>query len=66
MGRVCGMSGVKGYVDTGFGGKACRRRPLKDVGMDWMIILQWIFKKQDDKEWTGSKRPGKRTHGKLL
>ena len=36
------------------------------MGMDWMIILKWILKKQDDREWTGFKRPGKRTSGKLL
>jgi hypothetical protein len=34
--------------------------------MDWMIMLKWIFKKQDDREWTGLKRPRKRTSGKLL
>jgi hypothetical protein len=43
-----------------FGGKACRRRLLKDIGMDW------IFKKQDEREWTGFTRPRKRTSGKLL
>jgi hypothetical protein len=63
-GHVACLGGREIY--TGFGGKACRRRFLKDIGMDWMIVLKWIFKKQDDREWTGLKRPRKGTSGKLL
>jgi hypothetical protein len=58
MGRACGMSGVKRNIFR-FGGKACRRRFQKDLGMYWMIILKWIFKKQDDREWTDSRGLGK-------
>jgi hypothetical protein len=34
-------------------GRADRKNNLVYLGVDWMIILQWIFKKWDVKVWTG-------------
>ena len=49
--------------DTGIGGKcgACRvlmgkpekRKHLKDLPVDWTVILKWNFKKWDRVAWTG-------------
>jgi hypothetical protein len=35
-------------------GNPSERDHLEDPGVDWKIILRWIFKKWDVEEWTGS------------
>jgi hypothetical protein len=39
---------------------------LKDVDLDGMIILKWVFKKSDREAWTGSIWLGIGTGGGLL
>jgi len=46
MGRACSTYG--GEVYTGFWCRSLRERDhLEDPGIDWRIILSWIFKKWD-------------------
>jgi hypothetical protein len=45
----------KGEVHTGFWWRKLRERDhLKDVGVDWRIILKWILEKWDGEARTGS------------
>jgi hypothetical protein len=30
-----------------------KKSHLEDLGVDWRIILRWIFKKWDGEAWTG-------------
>jgi hypothetical protein len=54
-------------VVTGFWCRNLRLRdPLKDPGIDGKIILRWIFKKWDERAWTGSMCPRIGTGGAHL
>ena len=54
------MSGTcSAYCDKigayrGLVGNLRQRDHLKDPGVDWRIILKWIFRKWDVVAWTGS------------
>ena len=54
MGGECSAYGG-GEVNTGFWWGHLRERDhLGDTGLDWRIILRWIFRKWDVGVWTGS------------
>jgi len=53
-GHVARM-GERGEACTGFWwGNLRERDHLGDPGVDWKIILRWIFRKWDVRIWTGS------------
>jgi len=53
MSEACSAYGREERL-TDFWGKNLKERDyLGDPGLDWMIILRWIFRKWDVGEWTG-------------
>jgi len=55
MGRACRTYGREERCIQCFGGENLRERDhLEDPGVDWKIILRWIFRKWDVGVWTGS------------
>jgi hypothetical protein len=49
------MYGQREMVYTGFWwGNLSERHHLEDPGVDWRIILSWIFRKWDMGAWTGA------------
>jgi hypothetical protein len=54
MGGACSTDGGEERRIQGFvGGNLRDRDHLKDPGLDWRIILRWIFRKWDMRAWTG-------------
>jgi hypothetical protein len=57
----------RGEVHTGFWRRDVREGDhLEDPGVDLRIILNWIFKKWDEEEWTGLIWLWRGTSGGLL
>jgi len=56
MGRACSMYGEgRGELYTGFWWGHLRERDhLGDPGVDWRIILRWVYRNWDVGVWTGS------------
>ena len=54
MGGACCAYGGGERPIQGFGGKPEGRNHLRDLDVDGMIILKWIFRKWDVGMWTGS------------
>jgi hypothetical protein len=54
MGGACSVYGDRrGYTELWWGSLR-ERDHLEDAGVDWRIILRWIFRKWDVGVWTAS------------
>jgi hypothetical protein len=54
MGGICSTYGERRGVCMVLVEKPEGKRPLRKKGVDWRIILRWIFRKWDVEAWSGS------------